>query len=340
MVTTSFNQGVYLADNLRSVRAQQGVEVEHLLLDGGSTDNTARIVERFGGHLAWKRSGPDAGQAQALAEGFDRATGEVFCWLNSDDYFWDDQALARVARAFADNPGRGHGQRRLRAGQPGGRARHDGHALATLGQADALQHGRAPAVHLLAGRGLPGRGRREPRLFVLHGFRSVSAHEPGQAHAGYSLRPGGLPAAPDLQDRHLGRGVPPRDGPVPDPLRIRPPARPGGESRHHGASPRIDPGRADRPGPGARPAPAWPTPGWNPAGPTCAAAGAWPSKRLAAAARTPLCPASRVVLTARRAGPSLFPGRIAARPRRRAWRCSRPSPPPENVPCRRPWRRR
>lgn len=104
VVTPSFNQAAYLARTLDSVAMQKGVDVEHLLLDGGSTDGTLEVIRRHGAHLAWWRSGKDQGQTAALREGFERASGEVLCWLNSDDYFWDDRALLRVARAFADNP--------------------------------------------------------------------------------------------------------------------------------------------------------------------------------------------------------------------------------------------
>ena len=104
VVTPSYNQAQYLARTLDSVAMQKGVDVEHFVLDGGSTDNTVEVIREHGGHLAWWRSEKDAGQTAALIEGFERATGQVLCWLNSDDYFWDDQALSRVASAFAANP--------------------------------------------------------------------------------------------------------------------------------------------------------------------------------------------------------------------------------------------
>ncbi len=104
VVTPSFNQAPYLARNLCSVAEQEGVAVEHLLLDGGSTDHTRQVIAEHGSHLAWWRSEKDAGQTAALIEGFERATGDILCWLNSDDYFWDSKALLHVARAFADNP--------------------------------------------------------------------------------------------------------------------------------------------------------------------------------------------------------------------------------------------
>jgi len=104
VVTPSFNQARFLQRNLDSVAAQGGVAVEHLVLDGGSSDGTREILEQNAARLAYWRSQPDQGQTQALIEGFARARGEVLCWLNSDDYFWAPNVLAKVARAFADRP--------------------------------------------------------------------------------------------------------------------------------------------------------------------------------------------------------------------------------------------
>ena len=104
VVTPSFNQAPYLDQALTSVAGQQGVAVEHIVLDGGSTDDSAAILRQWGDRLAYWRSAPDAGQTAALAEGFARATGEVLGWINSDDFLWDDGALAAVAEAFARHP--------------------------------------------------------------------------------------------------------------------------------------------------------------------------------------------------------------------------------------------
>lgn len=104
IITPSYNQAGYLPRTLASVAAQRGVAVEHLVLDGGSTDETPDILRRASDSLAFWRSAPDAGQTAALAEGFARATGEVLGWLNSDDYLWSDDALAAVAEAFARHP--------------------------------------------------------------------------------------------------------------------------------------------------------------------------------------------------------------------------------------------
>jgi len=105
VVTPSFNQARYLRQNLESVAAQKGVDVEHILLDGGSTDGTVDVIRAHGSHLAYWRSEKDEGQTASLIEGFERASGQVFGWINSDDWLWDENALRRVAEAFEANPG-------------------------------------------------------------------------------------------------------------------------------------------------------------------------------------------------------------------------------------------
>ena len=89
IVTPSFNQAEFLRDNLESVAAQEGVDVEHIVMDGGSTDGSAEIIREFAGGLAHWQSEKDEGQTDALIRGFAFAKGEVFGWLNSDDYLWD-----------------------------------------------------------------------------------------------------------------------------------------------------------------------------------------------------------------------------------------------------------
>ena len=104
IVTPSYNQAAFLPRTLESVAAQRGVAVEHIVLDGGSTDGTADILRQWNDRLAFWRSAPDKGQTSALAEGFAMAGGEVMGWLNSDDWLYDEGALAAVAEAFARHP--------------------------------------------------------------------------------------------------------------------------------------------------------------------------------------------------------------------------------------------
>ena len=103
VVTPSFNQAQFLERTLLSVLSQGYPDLEYIVLDGGSTDGSVEIVKRYGHRLAFWRSGPDRGQAAALREGFARATGEVLCWINSDDTL-APRALERVGRIFSERP--------------------------------------------------------------------------------------------------------------------------------------------------------------------------------------------------------------------------------------------
>lgn len=97
----SYNQARYLAAALESVFSQSYQDLEYLVLDGGSQDESAEIIARVAAKLAYWRSSPDKGQAAAINEGFGRATGEVLAWLNSDDLYMPG-AFEEVARTLAD----------------------------------------------------------------------------------------------------------------------------------------------------------------------------------------------------------------------------------------------
>lgn len=103
IVTPSFNQGQYLEAAMRSVLEQGYPNLEYIVLDGGSTDGSAATIERFAPHLAYWRTAKDGGQADAIATGFRRATGDILAWLNSDDLLLPG-ALARVAQEFSSHP--------------------------------------------------------------------------------------------------------------------------------------------------------------------------------------------------------------------------------------------
>ncbi|MDX1382820.1 MAG: glycosyltransferase family 2 protein [Thermoanaerobaculia bacterium] len=97
MVTPSLNQGEFLQRCIDSVVAQDYEEVEHIVVDGGSTDDTIEILER-NPHVVWT-SEPDSGQAHAINKGFSRCRGELVCWLNCDDEYCPG-AFDAVARAW------------------------------------------------------------------------------------------------------------------------------------------------------------------------------------------------------------------------------------------------
>lgn len=100
IVTPSHQQAAYLAECLASVHQQEGVAVEHVVVDGGSTDGSKELIERNADHLIWWCSEPDGGQSHALNKGLAHCTGEVFGWINSDDLLMPG-ALRHVAQAFA-----------------------------------------------------------------------------------------------------------------------------------------------------------------------------------------------------------------------------------------------
>ncbi len=104
VVTPSFNQVAFVDRTVRSVLDQGYAGLEYLVIDGGSTDGSVDLLRRHAGRFAWFVSEPDAGQSAAINKGFARSTGEVLCWLNSDDRFADG-TLAFVGRYFADHPG-------------------------------------------------------------------------------------------------------------------------------------------------------------------------------------------------------------------------------------------
>ncbi|TKX69928.1 glycosyltransferase family 2 protein [Halorubrum sp. SP9] len=103
VVTPSFQQIDYLSDNLTSISSQRYADVEHLVLDAGSDDGTVDLLREYestADHSVWWRSESDDGQSAAINEGFDRASGSIVGWLNSDDVYFDTTTLSRVKRWF------------------------------------------------------------------------------------------------------------------------------------------------------------------------------------------------------------------------------------------------
>lgn len=102
VITATFNRVDTVAQALASVRGQSWPQVEHIVIDGASTDGTLQVIEAQRVRLAVLVSEPDGGLYEALNKGFALATGDVVGLLHSDDFFADAQVLARVALAFAD----------------------------------------------------------------------------------------------------------------------------------------------------------------------------------------------------------------------------------------------
>jgi glycosyltransferase involved in cell wall biosynthesis len=99
IITPSFNQGNYLEQTILSVLNQNYPNLEYIIIDGGSSDSSIEIIKKYEPHLKFWVSEKDRGQAHAINKGLSYCTGEIFNWVNSDDYLADG-ALMKIARAF------------------------------------------------------------------------------------------------------------------------------------------------------------------------------------------------------------------------------------------------
>lgn len=103
LITPSFNQGQYLEKCIRSVVNQGYPNLEYMIFDGGSTDNSVEIIKKYEPFLSYWQSEPDGGQSAAIKKGFSRGQGQIYSWINSDDFLCHE-ALFKIANAFSKNP--------------------------------------------------------------------------------------------------------------------------------------------------------------------------------------------------------------------------------------------
>jgi len=103
IVTPSYNQGQFIEETIRSVLLQGYPDLEYIIIDGGSTDESVEIIRKYERWITFWVSEPDSGQTNAINKGFKRSTGEIVAWLNSDDLYTVD-ALFTAAKAFAEQP--------------------------------------------------------------------------------------------------------------------------------------------------------------------------------------------------------------------------------------------
>ncbi len=101
IVTPSYNQGQFIEETIRSVLLQGYPNLDYIVVDGGSTDQTVNILEKYDPWIDHWVSEPDEGQSDAVNKGFRQASGEIFAWLNSDDYYAPG-ALRMMADAFSE----------------------------------------------------------------------------------------------------------------------------------------------------------------------------------------------------------------------------------------------
>ncbi len=100
IVTPSYNQGEYLEECIDSILSQHYPNLEYIIMDGGSTDNSVEVIKRYEKYLTYWQSKPDSGQYAAINEGFNKTSGEIMAWLNSDDKYHAN-ALFMAAYVFA-----------------------------------------------------------------------------------------------------------------------------------------------------------------------------------------------------------------------------------------------
>ncbi len=103
IVTPSYNQGEFIEETIRSVLLQNYPNLEYIIMDGGSTDETQAILERYSPWLSYVVSEPDGGQSDAIATGFEIASGKIIAWLCSDDLYLEG-ALEWVVNQYQINP--------------------------------------------------------------------------------------------------------------------------------------------------------------------------------------------------------------------------------------------
>jgi len=99
VVTPSLNQGSFIEETIQSILNQTYTNFEYIIIDGGSTDGSVNLIKRYEDKLTYWISEPDKGQADAINKGFKRATGEVLCWVNSDDVLFP-ASLEVIAKCY------------------------------------------------------------------------------------------------------------------------------------------------------------------------------------------------------------------------------------------------
>lgn len=100
IVTPSYNYGQFIEETIRSVLLQGYPNLEYIIIDGGSTDETVNIIKKYEKYFNYWVSEPDKGQTDAINKGYQHCTGEIFAWLNADDTYSTSTTLQSVAELY------------------------------------------------------------------------------------------------------------------------------------------------------------------------------------------------------------------------------------------------
>ena len=103
IITPSYNQGEFLEKTINSVLSQDYPNIEYIIVDGGSKDESLEIIHKYNHQLAWWVSEPDRGQTEAINKGFSHAKGEILAWINSDDTY-HPEAVSEAVEFLTNDP--------------------------------------------------------------------------------------------------------------------------------------------------------------------------------------------------------------------------------------------
>lgn len=102
IITVCYNSSSHIEDAINSVSEQDYKDIEHIVIDGNSTDGTKQLIESHANKLGYWISEPDQGIYDAMNKGIKNATGDVIGILNSDDFYYDNQVISKIAEAFSE----------------------------------------------------------------------------------------------------------------------------------------------------------------------------------------------------------------------------------------------